>query len=282
VTFKHILFILAILCVQLVCAGTKIVTKPYFYEIQKNGQKSYLLGTLHLGIRFDELPSVVAYKIFAADIVAVEIKYDIEYLQKVRTNSEKYILESFAAGWAKGLYKSSDMLNAKQIAAYVAAGAPPYVAGVTPNSTCSYFSAYPKYVFPHFISLDHEIVSLAYSQKKPIIELDANNIRLKAEKLMPSKTCTLESQGVFDRKKQIALETKFNMRLDAYRSGNYEPYFVRKKSVEFRNQHWMKLLLPELEKQSVFIAVGANHLYGPVGLIQLLREKGYTVERISR
>lgn len=50
--------------------------------------------------------------------------------------------------------------------------------------------------------------------------------------------------------------------------------------VEGRNATWMTKLPTLLQGQSQFIAVGALHLPGPEGLIELLRSQGYTVTAI--
>ena len=48
--------------------------------------------------------------------------------------------------------------------------------------------------------------------------------------------------------------------------------------VSDRNRDWMKHILTYIKNKSTFIAVGAAHLPGEEGLIQLLRDAGYTVE----
>ena len=48
--------------------------------------------------------------------------------------------------------------------------------------------------------------------------------------------------------------------------------------VSDRNRDWMKHILTYIKNKSTFIAVGALHLPGEDGLIQLLRDAGYTVE----
>jgi uncharacterized protein YbaP (TraB family) len=47
-----------------------------------------------------------------------------------------------------------------------------------------------------------------------------------------------------------------------------------------RNQNWMLQLKALLLEQALFIAVGAGHLPGAEGLIELLRKEGFTVEPI--
>lgn len=44
-----------------------------------------------------------------------------------------------------------------------------------------------------------------------------------------------------------------------------------------RNERWIDRMAERMDQRSVFFAVGAGHLWGPKGLINLLREQGYTV-----
>ncbi len=48
-----------------------------------------------------------------------------------------------------------------------------------------------------------------------------------------------------------------------------------------RNQKWMAELPPMMQKQSLFIAVGAGHLFGKDGLIKGLKAMGYTLKPVS-
>jgi uncharacterized protein len=47
-----------------------------------------------------------------------------------------------------------------------------------------------------------------------------------------------------------------------------------------RNNKWMEVLPKAMKKGPQFVAVGALHLAGKAGLIQQLRDQGYTVEPI--
>lgn len=44
-----------------------------------------------------------------------------------------------------------------------------------------------------------------------------------------------------------------------------------------RNKHWIYKMIDKMEQRSIFFAVGAGHLWGENGLIQLLRNEGYKV-----
>ena len=48
-----------------------------------------------------------------------------------------------------------------------------------------------------------------------------------------------------------------------------------------RNIKWMNKLMFEMKDQTCFVAVGAGHLGGEKGLLQLLRQEGYTLEAVK-
>ncbi|MCP9751350.1 TraB/GumN family protein [Ferruginibacter sp. HRS2-29] len=48
-----------------------------------------------------------------------------------------------------------------------------------------------------------------------------------------------------------------------------------------RNKNWVSQLKTILKKENIFMAVGAGHLVGSQGLIELLRKEGYTVRPIK-
>jgi uncharacterized protein YbaP (TraB family) len=56
---------------------------------------------------------------------------------------------------------------------------------------------------------------------------------------------------------------------------------LKEKLVYRRNTTWVPKLKSWMENKSCFIAVGAGHLGGDNGLIQLLRNQGYTVQPVS-
>ena len=62
-------------------------------------------------------------------------------------------------------------------------------------------------------------------------------------------------------------------------SFNPEEY---KECITDRNVAWIPIMEEAMKKYSTFFAVGAGHLVDEVGLIRLLREKGYTVEPVKK
>lgn len=58
--------------------------------------------------------------------------------------------------------------------------------------------------------------------------------------------------------------------------GGYEDLLLQK-----RNRNWIPIMTDMMAEHSVFFAVGAGHLGGEEGVINLLRQKGYEVKAVS-
>ena len=135
-------------------------------------------------------------------------------------------------------------------------------------------------------SIDMELFNFAKKEKKHIIGLETA-----AEQMESLNQLTNEEQGKYLEKaitgfssqggemkellkiyidqKGSALVEKIE---DSDASGSFNKELVIK-----RNHRLTERALPDLEKSSVFIAVGAAHLPGKEGVIEILRTKGYKV-----
>ncbi len=71
------------------------------------------------------------------------------------------------------------------------------------------------------------------------------------------------------------LDGLFEVMLANSQMGDYQNLLL-----DDRNERWIPILQKEFKKNSLFIAVGAGHLPGEKGVIQLLRNAGYTVEAV--
>lgn len=50
--------------------------------------------------------------------------------------------------------------------------------------------------------------------------------------------------------------------------------------LDFRNEKWIPRMIDYMDQGSIFFAVGAGHLWGEMGLIELLKKQGYRVEPV--
>ena len=80
--------------------------------------------------------------------------------------------------------------------------------------------------------------------------------------------------------------------VDAYKTENIEDMYTlstdvkvtsektKKQILDDRNVNWVKIMPELINKNSVFFAVGAGHLGGEYGVVNLLRKEGYTVKPV--
>ena len=52
--------------------------------------------------------------------------------------------------------------------------------------------------------------------------------------------------------------------------------------IEKRNQNWISVIEKTINTEPTFIAVGAGHLYGEKGVINLLKKQGYDVNPVFK
>jgi uncharacterized protein YbaP (TraB family) len=61
---------------------------------------------------------------------------------------------------------------------------------------------------------------------------------------------------------------------------NTDPIF-NVRFIDERNVTWVKKMIPMISSQSILFALGAGHLGGENGVLNLLRKEGYTLTPIS-
>jgi len=89
-------------------------------------------------------------------------------------------------------------------------------------------------------------------------------------------------------------KTEFNQLMKIYQSANIEKMLEETSSKEEsmyskyvdlllnnRNKNWLKPIINACKKEASFFGVGAAHLAGKEGVINLLRQQGYTVEAVK-
>jgi uncharacterized protein YbaP (TraB family) len=273
-----------------VASAKEISEKPYFYEVEYHGNKSYLLGTIHHGVGLENLPSIVTEKMSAAHIIFVEQKiYDAIEVRAMLTNSTGRILNLFRE--RNRFYNwGSSPLNTRQFNQLVELGVP---TSVIPHLRCDDYKDFSflfldsKWVFPIEFSMDNQILDKAYYQGKQIVELDKPGLReaadlaekgTKRENSEKNSSCSLtEMLENPNLDKIIQMAESYRLQ---YLRGSLQEY--ESKSVAYRNIAWAKELSTFLKRGTHFIAVGAGHfVIRTDNLINLLRAEGFSVTRIQ-
>lgn len=142
----------------------------------------------------------------------------------------------------------------------------------------------------NMMSYEMELMKLAQAQKKPVAGLETAEFQMsmfdsipyeaQAEMLVESIKST--SAGDDELKKLVDLYKKqdinglYNMlNADSDLSKYDELLLVN------RNKNWIPVMGKMMTEQTTFFAVGAGHLAGKQGVINLLREAGYTLKPLK-
>jgi len=141
-------------------------------------------------------------------------------------------------------------------------------------------------------ALDMYLFKSAKEQGKTVIGLESIDEQIATFKSIP---LDIQSQSLLESVKNYGKESEFDMEkmMQWYTEGNFDSlvnissdYYTNPEAQKIfdenfiisRNINMVERLIPLLKKGSVFVAVGAAHLPGKDGIIELLRSKGFTVE----
>lgn len=139
------------------------------------------------------------------------------------------------------------------------------------------------------ISVEKSFAEMAYMQNKSIFGLETLEDQLSVfEKISQQKQANMLLDCIKDFDK---MQESFQVMLREYKAENLnalvktslDTYSYRYEHLllDKRNKRWVKKMTRICPKKATFFAVGAAHLAGEKGIINLLRRKGYTVTAIK-
>ena len=247
-------------------------------------QSSYLFGTIHLIDKNQYyLPKTVSKHIEKADLLVMEIA-DLD-----EQRMEMFILKNG---------RMTDILNKVQKDSLYRYAEQKYGLDSTNfENTMGKFKPIFFLQLPYAPlvmkseSYDVNINHLAMEKGIPIYGLETmqeqvsffDNLsnELKAEMMMEVVRDTSDFNKEWHKFQTLYLNQQLSD-MTTFDRGNADIMsFYDKTLLSQRNEKWMTYLASELRNKSVFIAVGAGHLPGPKGLINLFKEAGFTVTRIE-
>ncbi|MBR6377340.1 MAG: TraB/GumN family protein [Oscillospiraceae bacterium] len=286
---------------------------PVFYEVEdSNGAKLYLFGTIHVGDdRTAFLPQAIYDALDSADALAVEFD-DKAFEEELSNNPELMQKVAEAYYYTDGstisdhleeeLYESAQRFL-KITGSYTAQAEQmkPFVW----EGTLSNFYLAQGRKLTSSKGVDHRLMARARAQEKEILDVESGEAQLGM------------LGGYSDKLQQLLLEETMNTSRSDYLSGTYELYDLwcqgdeavliqrlaaadqeeleemteeeRALYEEYhsametsRNTDMLEVAQTYLESgKTVFFAVGLAHLLGDGGLVQALRDAGYTVTLIQ-
>lgn len=144
------------------------------------------------------------------------------------------------------------------------------------------------------VSYEQTLMEMAQQQGKEVIGLETVGEQLSAIDKMPaSMQAAMLTNMVTDMekarktyRKMVSLYLQQNLEgLDKLFRGEYEAEEYKLYEEAFlvnRNKRWIPVIEREGKIQPTFFAVGAGHLPGENGLLELLRKQGYTVTPVNQ
>ncbi|SMF90971.1 hypothetical protein SAMN05661091_5307 [Paenibacillus uliginis N3/975] len=278
--------------VLLVSKVTGEAARGFMWEVENNGNTVYLVGSMHIADdSFYPLRSEIEDAFVEADYLGVEIdisKAANEEQQKLIMNMGMYqdgttlkdhvSKETYAK--VEGILKRNGM-ESNALDAFK-----PWVVETTISSLKSATAGYEVAA-----GIDLYFIQKAVERKVPVLELESYESQLGmfdgfSDKLQEKNlNATLDN---FD-----TLDDNINQMADMWKSGDDQQLLELTNSIGSDPEYNKAMLvdrnigmadkidgyLKSDKKDEYFIVVGAAHYLGKDGVIQLLRDKGYTVVR---
>ena len=138
-------------------------------------------------------------------------------------------------------------------------------------------------------SIDQKLFSMAKAQHKILrgLETDEKQAAMLFDETPVEKQGANFIAGLKKEKEDTGMMAKL---LEYYRAGDLENLnklandgevgFDMEILLDKRNKNWAEIFADQAPKQSMFIAVGALHFPGEIGLLNLLKQKGYNVTAV--
>ena len=279
---------------QAVAAPSARLATPALWLVERDGARLYLLGTFHL------LPTDVAWRHGA--VAAAMAEADRLVLELAPAEMDPARLAGVVA--ARGLFPIGQTLAGRLspetyqalMAQFSAMGIPPaavdqmrpWFAAMTLATLTAQASG-----FDPQSGVDHTLAQWAQAEGVPVDGLETADSQIAALANLPS---SLDEAMVADTLNELAQGPGvFDDMLDAWMTGDLariEAVFIDRtralspdlhdRILLARNRAWMGQLASYLDRaETVLVAVGAAHLPGEDGLLDLLTDAGFVVQPIQ-
>ena len=267
--------------------AVRTVARPFLWRIESGAQPSFLFGTMHSGVTFDEaLPANHLDAVANARLVFMEVdpRSDIDELALVAALDPNERITDFVnpVAWnqiTNELLHEVNIVRLRQLRPWVT------MIFLTRARTKRLRGGEAAH-------MDQTLYDFALRQE----------IELRYLETMEERAEALGATSDQDMGRVVSdmvgadheLDTELEALLDAYYSGNEavveqlvhhteDPSLraFNRALFDGRNERWMEVLTPELGEGGVLVAVGVGHLLGQRGLVARLREAGHAVTRVD-
>lgn len=259
------------------------------WEISGNGlkQPSYLFGTIHIICKDDFLLSEnVKQKFSSSSQVYLELDMDDPQLQaKMMQHMQLPGEETLKNKFGESNFNKLDSFITKEM-----------------NMSLTLFNRFKPFMMmsllaqrllscPEMESYEMSFVKMASEQKKELLGLERVEDQLAVFDAIPD---SMETASIMNMVNDFeAAKKEFNRMTTLYQAQDiHSLYQLMVESPEMmgsqellldrRNRNWIPVMESAMKGSSTFFAVGAGHLAGSQGVIELLRKQGYNVRPVKQ
>ncbi len=266
--------------------------KSLLWKVSGHGAKGdcYIFGTFHLGIK----PNAEKLAQYDSVINMCEVFYGEMNLDSVDQNN--ILKHAFLKGrnlescfkpedfqWVSKHLKDSNDIDIADYKKFKPAFIQTVLAAMELMKS--------KNVDDKNFSIDQKLFSMAKARHKKLrgLETDEKQASMLFDETTVEQQATnfIETLKKENEKEDTGMLTKL---FDYYKAGDLENLnklaneteigFDKEVLLDKRNKNWVDIFSDQAPKQTMFIAVGALHLPGNIGLLNLLKLKGYTVSAV--
>ncbi|MFM1915672.1 MAG: hypothetical protein RLZZ531_1341 [Bacteroidota bacterium] len=256
------------------------------YKINGKGlkQDSYVFGTIHTMPKEDfDMPNKVMNALKSCETIALEIQLDMSLSEKIELakmtlipNGETLKIYMSDSSYTKLKKYCMDSMQWKE-------------------SKFEQYSHMKPFFFSSVVlqekigkqkSFEMEFDKLAKKYKKPLIGLETVMYQMETIDRISIQD---QLQFMDDFSNMAEFDVLFKLYEQEDINGLYQmissetdmlPEFNHW-FLDVRNANWIPVIEKQINKEATFIAVGAGHLGGTNGVLELLRKQGYTVTGIN-
>ncbi|MBO3117384.1 TraB/GumN family protein [Winogradskyella sp. DF17] len=281
---KNLISILSLTLVFTLSVNAQILENSTLWKIEGNGlkQPSYLFGTIHITCDAT-IEEDVKKALDATGQVVLELDMDDPNLQ-AQMMQGMYMKESKTL---KDLvsdedYAAIDSLFIKNMGMSVQ-----LMQNVKPFFLTA--TLYPKLLDCPMQSFEGELVKIAKEQNEEVKGLETINDQMQVFDDIPyeaqvkdlvrsAKDNLAYDKAMFAKMLKVYKEENITAMIEMMNDENYSAVAdYQDKLLDNRNENWIPKIGEFAKDQPTFFGVGAGHLAGDKGVINLLREAGYKV-----
>jgi hypothetical protein len=268
--------------------------RAYFWEVSSLTNTVYLFGTVHAGKRnFYPLPEMVEKSFADAGILAVEA--DITDMASMQKGAASMALvppdrldKHVPAAVYERFRKQADRLGVPE----------PQLAQLTPFAAASIlaFAEWGRLGYLPQFGVDLNLILKARETGKRIVELEGAKVQGDLIASLTPAQARQAFEGTIAALESGLTRDQINGMVEAWQAGNPAKLLevarkynetvpgareLEEKFIWSRHEDMAKKIEAYLMegRERVFVAVGALHLAGPRGLVEMLRSRGYTVRQ---